>query len=221
LYRRWRDQDGNPYVPGSSLRGFLRALYTGALDARGVSDPDSTADEVLGSTEQAGAIALNDLLSQESVSTFLGGGYEAEFVEEGATFSGQALYVGDALLTVLETVFAQTAILVEWLCTGSNGQPNPEREIEGSPIHVDLSIEDVENNLFVRAGDCWTITWKLGRYAKSYAKALSTERKLQGGAPYDYNRVRNQIPGWVRVTFDLAPTSVEFKLNKWSGEETR
>lgn len=210
LYRGWRDREGTPYVPGSTLRGFLRTLYTGALDADGVRRPDDLADEIFGSTDRAGAIALNDLLPEGSVSTFTGGKFSAEFVGAGETFTGPASYVDHTLPRVLETIFAQTTTLVKWLHTGSDGRQNPELKMDGSPI---------KGTLFEQSGDLWAITWKLGRYAKSYAKALSTRRKLQGGAPYAYYPVGDQVPGWVRVIFDLAPPDAEFRLNQWPGEE--
>ena len=52
-----------------------------------------------------------------------------------------------------------------------------------------------------------------------YAKALSTQRRLQGGTPHAYYLADGQVPGWVRVTFDLDPPGVEFRLNEWAEEE--
>ncbi len=209
-YRGWRDREGTPYVPGSTLRGFLRTLYTGALDAGHAHRPEEKADEIFGSTDQAGAIALNDLLPQGSLSISPGGEFSAEFVGVGGTFAGPASYVGDTLPRVLETIFAQAKALVTWLRTGSDGRPNPELKMEGTPI---------KDQLFERGGSVWTITWKLGRYAKSYAKALSAGRRLQGGAPHAYYPVDGQVPGWVCVTFDLSPPGAEFRLNAWPREE--
>ena len=233
LHRSQRDRKGTPYVPASTLRGFLRGLYTGALEASGVHRAEDAADEIFGSTEQAGAIALNDLLPEGPVRTFstellrylrateAAGGqrggsrqnFPVELVDAGATFSGQALYVGDTLPDVLTTIFAQAATLTDWLRTGRRGQPNPETVIPGSPIN---------GTLFQHQDDRWTITWKLGRYAKSYAKALSTQRRLQsGGTPHAYYLVQDtdEVPGWVRITFDLAPPNAEFRLNEWPEEE--
>lgn len=230
LYRTWRDQEGTPYIPGSTLRGCLRTLYAGALDAGHIRDPEAKADEIFGSTEQAGAIALNDLMPNRSVRVSkkplvrylpateaagrVPGGsareFEAELLAEGATFIGLALYTGETLLQVLHTIFGHSKTLGNWLRTGSDGRPNPERVIEGSPI---------ENQLFERKQGLWIITWKLGRFAKSYAKALSTKRVLEGGAPHAYYLVDGQVPGWVRVTFDLGAHGAEFRPNEWPKEE--
>ncbi len=224
LHRGWR-YEGTPYIPGSTLRGFLRGLYTGALEAGSVRGPEDKADEIFGSTDQAGAIALNDLLPEGSVRVFearlvrylratnVAGGkagrsprdFQAELMDKGATFVGPVSYVGDTLSQVLRTIFAQGKTLTKWLRTG-HGSPNPETVIPGSPIN---------DTLFDTQDNRWVITWKLGRYAKSYAKALSTNRKLEGGAPHAYYLADDQVPGWVRVIFDLAPTNAVFKLNQW------
>jgi len=229
LYRSWR-YEPTPYIPGSTLRGFLRALYTGALEASGVGDSEEKAAEIFGSTDQAGAIALNDLLPEGPVRVFktrlvrylkatkAAGGkagrspsdFSVELMDKGATFIGQASYVDDTLPRVLRTIFAQAKTLTKWIRTG-HGSSNPETIIPGSPIN---------GTLFDAQGNQETITWKLGRYAKSYAKALSTKRQLEGGTPHAYYLVQgtDDIPGWVRVAFDLAPPDAECRLNEWSQE---
>lgn len=222
---------GKPYIPGSSLRGWLRGLYTGALEAAGVRNSECEAEKLFGSTNQAGAIALNDLLPDGSVSTFrtrlvrympattAAGGrrgrsprdFAVELVDAKAHFSGEASYAGDALEQVLTTIFTQSSTLTQWLRTGQPRGSNPETAISGSPIN---------NNLFQYSGKRWTITWKLGRYAKSYAKALSHRRQIR--LPHAYYLVQgtNEVPGWVQVTFDLAPPGeAEFRLNEWNEEE--
>jgi CRISPR/Cas system CSM-associated protein Csm3 (group 7 of RAMP superfamily) len=217
IYRRWSDRDGLPYVPGSTLRGFLRALYAGALDARGVSDPDGKADEIFGSTDEVGAVALDDLLPEDegAVPVFEAGKFSEDFVGSGVTFTASASYVADALPRVLRTIFSQSEVLVKWLCTSSAGEKNPEVEYESSPIYKESPTRDA---LFRRDGDRWSITWKMGRFAKSYARALSTERRQQGGTPHDYYFVGDQVPGWVQVTFDLARPDAAFRLNEWPEE---
>jgi hypothetical protein len=235
IYRRWSDRDGLPYVPGSTLRGFLRALYAGALDARGVSDPDGKADEIFGSTDEIGAIAFDDLMPEGSVdiletqlvrylkATEDAGeeagssprSFEVELIGDGATFTGSASYVGDTLLRVLKIIFDQSEVLVKWLCTSSEGKKNPEVDIKGSPIHEGSSTR---SELFRRDGDRWSITWKMGRFAKSYARALSSERRQQGGTPHAYYLLGDQVPGWVQVTFDLARPDAAFRLNEWPEE---
>jgi len=237
LRRSWSDRKGTPYIPASTLRGFLRGLYTGALEADGATDPVDEADKIFGSTDQAGAIALNDLLPDTPPETFTAHlkrylpattaagrsrgrskqSFDVEMVEAGAAFTGQALYVDDTLREVLEKIYAQRETLTEWLYTGSGNRkrPNPERTISGSPIHK-VPIEEIKDRLFEQDGDRWTITWKLGRYAKSYAKALARRRSI--GLPHAYYLVDGQVPGWVRVTFDLAPPGAEFRLNEWLEE---
>jgi CRISPR/Cas system CSM-associated protein Csm3 (group 7 of RAMP superfamily) len=222
LSRRWV---GQPYIPASSLRGWLRTLYTGALEASGASNPEEEADRLFGSTEMAGAIALNDLWAEGPVRTFqsqlvrylpattAAGGrrgrsrqsFSAELVDSNACFTGEALYVDDALRIIVTTIFAQSATLTGWLRTGQGGE-NPEMAIPGSPIG---------DPLFSRSDERWTITWKLGRYAKAYAKALSGQRQI--GRPHAYYLVQgtNQVPGWVQVTLDLTPQD-EFRLNDWA-----
>ena len=227
LHRSWR-YEGTPYVPGSTLRGFLRALYTGALEVGGVRNPEDKAAAIFGSTDRAGAIALNDLLPEGPVRVFdtrlvrhlrateAAGGragrsprdFQVELMDKGATLIGPASYVGETLPQVLRTIFAQAKALTRWLRTGHGG-PNPETIIPGSPIN---------GTLFDVQGNCWTITWKLGRYAKSYAKALTRNRRI--GLPHAYYLVRDtkEVPGWVKVTFDLTPPGAEFRLNQWPGE---
>ncbi len=226
-----RDRQGTPYIPGSTLRGLLRGLYTGALEAAGTHNPEDAADKILGSTDRSGAIVLNDLLPDTLPKTFAAHlvrylpattaagrsrgrskqSFDVEMVQAGATFSGQALYVGDTLREVLEKVYEQRRKLTKWLRTGHGG-PNPETVISGSPIG---------GTLFQHSGHRWIITWKLGRYAKSYAKALTHRRRI--GLPHAYYLVEgtNEVPGWVCVTFDLAPPNAEFRLNEWPQEGAR
>jgi len=229
---------GQPYIPASSLRGWLRGLYIGASEAAGTHNLKRKTEELFGSTEMAGSIALNDLVADGEVRTFqtklmrhlpattTAGGrqgrsrpdFPVELVEEGATFSGEALYVNDALREVMVTIFARSADLIRWLRTGQGGA-NPETVIPGSPI---------SGTLFQQRADQWAITWKLGRYTKSYAKALTNRRSLKGGTPHAYYLVQgtNQVPGWVRVTFNLAPRDkagqplADFRLNDWAEEGT-
>jgi hypothetical protein len=225
---------GQPYIPASSLRGWLRGLYTGALEATGIRNPERKTEKLFGSTEMAGAIALNDLLADGRVTTFqtqlvrylpatTAAGRQpgrsrqeflVELVDKGASFTGEVLYVNDALGEVLVAIFAQSVTLTQWLRTGRGGT-NPEMVIPGSPI---------SGTLFQHHADQWTITWKLGRYAKSYAKALTRQRRI--GQPHAYYLVQDtdEVPGWARITFDLAPQDedgralAEFRLNEWAEE---
>lgn len=232
LYRGWRDS-GTPYIPGSTLRGCLRSLYTGALEAGRVRHPEDRSDEIFGSTDQAGAITLNDLLPESSVhvlethlfrylkATNVAGrsagrspsDFPVELVDKDVTFIGELSYLEDTLPQVLSAIFNQSKTLTDWLRTGYGG-PNPETIIPNSPIN---------NKLFSARGNQWAILWKLGRYAKSYAKALSPNRRLEGGAPHAYYLVQgtHEVPGWVRITFDLTPSEAEFRLNEWPRKEIK
>jgi hypothetical protein len=214
-------KDGTAYIPGSTLRGWLRGLYTGALEAAGSPDPERRADEVMGSTEHAGKIALNDLFADTMPGTIsdqlvrFGApsgksrrSFPAELVKTGTIFTGTILYIDDALPQVLQTIFAQDTALENWLRTGSNGGVNPETTIPGSPIN---------GTLFQRNGAQWIVKWKLGQYAKSYAKALTHRRAI--GSPHAYYLVEqtNEVPGWVQVVFDCP--SNDFQLNAWGKEQ--
>jgi hypothetical protein len=229
LSHDWRHTP-QPYIPGASLRGWLRALYTGALDAAGDANPERKAEELFGSTDAAGRIAVNDLLAEEQVSfseetlvryipeTEAADGcigsslpeFKAEMVSAESRFKGDISYVRDTLDQVLQTIFAQQSTLTGWLRTGQGG-PNPETTIPGSPIN---------DTLFDRDGRTWRITWKMGRYAKSYAKALSSNRQLHQGQPHAYYLVDGEVPGWVKVSFELETgDSMPFRLNDWTEEE--
>jgi len=240
LYRSWRDREGTPYIPGSTLRGLLRTLYTGALEAGGVPRAEDKAAMVFGSTEQAGTVAVEDLLPEGPVSVVedqlvryaaatqaaggqLGGSAReltAKLVESDAEFTGSIVFAGDELREVLRLIFSQRAALVAYLCSGSGtpSQANPERAIPRSRIHQSLTMKQIENKLFTCTGNRWTIKWKLGRFAKSYAKALSKSRRLAGGTPHAYYLVDDEVPGWVSITFDVGSPRVHFQLNEWSTE---
>ena len=212
---------GQAYIPGSTLRGWLRGLYTGALESAGSPDPERDADQVMGSTTQAGAIAVNDLFAVAPLVTFstqlvrFGAStgrsprrFPTELVKSRTVFTGTLLYVEGALPKVLKTIFAQSAVLQDWLCNGRGGA-NPETAIPGSPICKPL---------FQHNGAQWSITWKLGQYAKSYAKALTNRRTI--GLPHAYYLVEktNEVPGWVRVDFQIP--SDGFQLNAWDKEKS-
>ncbi|HID61411.1 MAG TPA: hypothetical protein EYP49_01500 [Anaerolineae bacterium] len=190
-----------PYIPASTLRGMLRAMYaftqerpSASNPKRAMADAERAADRLFGSTDAAGLIVLSDLWPTTNEDTTLlenitlqrdeeasqglklgrsPKSFPVQVVPANVVFVGEIGYVENTLRDLLEAIFHHQAQFTRLLRNSKRGS-NPEIKIaqrrSGSSY--------INAQLFQRAGDQYTITWKLGRYAKSYAKALSHYRHL-------------------------------------------
>jgi hypothetical protein len=247
------DGQQQPYIPASTLRGMLRAMYAFVQERpkasnpnRAMADAERAADRLFGSTDTAGLITLSDLWPmsdrdetqledlklhrdrEASRRLKLGrspDSFAVQVVPAGVVFVGEIGYVENSFHNLLRSIFRQQAQLTHLLRNSKRGS-NPEIKIARRRPESSY----INTQLFQQAGDQYTITWKLGRYAKSYAKALSLYRDLPldrrnlKAPPHAYYLAHDQVPGWVQITFNLDPQDedgrplAEFRLNEWAEE---
>jgi hypothetical protein len=233
--KRWQvvrieraDGEDEPYIPGSSLKGMVRSLYEFACELEGMVPPDSAT--IFGTVEgqaRASQILFSDLHTPTPVNLKRArikcvcphdsdcrdrkhrDGFDVELVPKGQVFQGEVAYYGNTLRQVLDRLFRQRDGLVRQLTV--NGK---SVEIRMAKRGYTSEITRGVGGLFPSPGDSvFTFTWKLGKYAKQYAKVLAQGCQPRSGKPrseyhdlpYAFVAVpeTRELLGWVRITFDL------------------
>lgn len=235
------DGTNQPYIPGSTIKGMLRAMYEFAAG-------EGPAEKLLGSQERASKILFNDLMpsknsvKEELIQTYtlecfcpykarigecigrLKRPFSHQFIiasseDAPVIFQGTVLFFEDSLLLILQTIFDRSKDLGNLLTVGGN---NPEKALA-----TKYNFKSYINNetFFESEEKKYVITWKLGKFAKAYSKALDRERRLRSGRnrkklPYAFLTIvdgeEKILPGWVKLTIDLTEAK-EFELNLMGG----
>jgi len=98
-----KDSNGNPIIPGSSLKGFFRSNFKRILNGLNISNSEDFVSEIFGTTEHASRVLFTDALPMHTplvlvkkhiqinpmTGGVLHGPFDVECVAEGSKFEGK------------------------------------------------------------------------------------------------------------------------------------